>query len=382
MVFVGAAVHGLRLGAVVQVLSFGGVLAGLAVGAGLVLIISPHIGGQQAKTFVTLVLLLVPAATLGGIGRQTGAKVWRSVRRAHFGSLDAVVGAVVALFGAVVVAWLLSSMLVNSQFRLVSSQIEHSRIIQDVGNVMPNIPSALAPVEHFLSNQGFPQVYVNLIQSAGPVRLPSNAAVRAAAEAAGASTLKVVAIGCGQIQEGSGFVAAPGLVVTNAHVVAGTRTVNVEDSQRTYQATVVLFDPEFDLAVLRIPGLPDRPLSIDAGDVGRGTRAAVLGYPGGGPFTAVSAGVVQQFEAVGLDIYGQQTTSRSVYEIEAVVRPGNSGGPLVETNGTVIGVVFSRSVDNGDIGYALTTPGVLQRVHAAEKVPAADAVATGACISG
>jgi S1-C subfamily serine protease len=109
-------------------------------------------------------------------------------------------------------------------------------------------------------------------------------------------------------------------------------------------------------------------------------QAAVLGYPGGGPFQAVPAGVMAEFEAEGRDIYGQGLTVRNVYEIQATVRPGNSGGPLVQPDGQVIGVVFSRSTTNGDIGYALTSPGVLSRVQQAES--SRRVVGTGACTAG
>ena len=156
---------------------------------------------------------------------------------------------------------------------------------------------------------------------------------------------------------------APGEVVTNAHVIAGIPRPQVEDGAGFHPTTVVYFNPSFDLAVLRVSGLSEPPLTLDPTDVGRGTQAAVLGYPGGGSFTADPAGVMAEFEAEGRDIYGQGLTLRSVYEIQALVRPGNSGGPLVEPNGEVIGVVFSRSTTNADVGYALASPGVLSRVQ-------------------
>jgi S1-C subfamily serine protease len=126
-----------------------------------------------------------------------------------------------------------------------------------------------------------------------------------------------------------------------------------------------------------VPGLTDPSLVLDANVVPRGVEAAVLGYPGGGPFTADAAGVMAEFQAEGRNIYGQGLTIRDVYEIQAVVRPGNSGGPLVEPDGQVIGVVFSRSTTNGNIGYALTSPGVLTRVSTA--AGATGPVGTGPC---
>jgi S1-C subfamily serine protease len=276
--------------------------------------------------------------------------------------------------------WLLASILVNSQFSLVATQINNSKIIHAVTNVMPPIPTALAPAERFLSDEGLQVVADGLVQLAGPVAYPTAAQVRAATNAAAPSTVKVVAVGCGEIQEGSGFVVSPGLVVTNAHVVAGTQSVRVEDSVSYHVATVELFDPEFDLAVLRVPGVIGRPLAIDANLVGRGTKAVVIGYPEGGPLTVDPAGVRSEITATGLDIYGQNETVRAVYEVQALVRPGNSGGPLVEPDGLVIGLVFSRSPSTPDIGYALASPGVLQRVKRAEALAPTTVVGTGACI--
>jgi S1-C subfamily serine protease len=209
------------------------------------------------------------------------------------------------------------------------------------------------------------------------VALPSNAVLRSADLAAGPSTVKVEGVGCGVLQEGSGFVAAPGLVVTNAHVVAGIGAPQVQVGRSVDATEVVLFDPSFDLAVLRVPGLTAPALRLDPAPVGRGTQAAVLGYPGGGPFTVDAAGVMAAFEAQGRDIYGRGLTLRNVYELDALVRPGNSGGPLVLPDGQVIGVVFSRSTVDPSIGYALTSPDVLPRVAQAES--AVRPVSTGPC---
>jgi S1-C subfamily serine protease len=193
------------------------------------------------------------------------------------------------------------------------------------------------------------------------------------------STVQIVGAGCGVIQEGSGFVVAPGLVVTNAHVVAGLPQPMVQEGSSVMSTKVVLFDPSFDLAVMRVSGLNAPVLHLYQGTVDRGAQAAVLGYPEGGPFTVDSAGVMSLFEAVGRNIYGQGLTVRNVYEIDAIVRPGNSGGPLVLPNGQVVGVVFSRSTVNSNIGYALTSPAVQVRVSKA--MTATTSVSTGPCTS-
>jgi S1-C subfamily serine protease len=378
-----AALHGLRQGAAVQVLAFAGFLAGLAGGVALATVVCPHVHGTFPKTFVALLLLLVPASLLGGGARELGRRLRPRLRRLHLASLDAAAGALLAVAGTLIVAWLFATILVNSQYPLVADQIENSAIIRAVARLMPPVPDAFASVERFLTERGFPAAVVDVInpEPVGPVTLPSSTALAEAVRADGASTVKILAVGCGELQEGSGFVVAPDLVVTNAHVVAGTGSIHVEDEIGTFRATTVLFDPEFDLAVLRTDApLGEPPLRIDPSFVTRGTQAAVLGFPEDGPFRARRAAVLARFVATGLDIYGTRTTTRTIYELQAVVEPGNSGGPLVEPDGLVIGVVFSRSADQSDVGYALSSPGVLQRVERAERDPV-DA-GTGACIAG
>jgi S1-C subfamily serine protease len=376
-----AAIQGLRLGAIVQLLSFGGFWIGLWLGALLASVTVRWVHSQSARTSVALVTMLGVAVLCGVVGRIIGNLAFTRVHRGIAGSVDSALGVVVAVIASLLAAWLLASTLVNSSSLSLNASINQSKIIRSLDSVLPAPPSVFSRVQGFLSAEGFPPVFAQLAPaSAGPVSLPGNALLQEAVVRAGASTVKIVGDGCGQIQEGSGFVVAPGLVVTNAHVVAGIAHPTVEDSNGVHQTAVVSFDPSYDLAIMRVSGLTEPSLALDPGEVARGVQAAVLGYPGGGSFTAAPAGIMAVFEAEGRDIYGQGLTVRSVYEIQAVVRPGNSGGPLVQPDGEVIGVVFSRSTTNGDIGYALTSPGVLSRVVRAEAVSAA--VGTGACAPG
>jgi S1-C subfamily serine protease len=375
-----AAIQGLRLGAILQVLTFGGFWIGLWLGALLASVTATWVHSATSRTVVALVTMLGCAVLLAGVGRIVGWRLFRRVHRGRLGTVDSAFGVVVAVVASLLAAWLIASTLVNSSYVRLNADIAGSRIIRSLDTVLPAPPSVFSRVQGFLSSEGFPPVFAQLAPaSAGPVALPAASLVQSAAASAGPSTVKIVGSGCGDIQEGSGFVAAPGLVVTNAHVVAGIAHPAVEDSSGVHQTTVVLFDPSYDLAVLRVPDLTERPLALAPDDVSRGATGAVLGYPGGGPFTVVPAGVMADFSAEGRDIYGQGLTVRDVYELQAVVRPGNSGGPLVEPDGQVIGVVFSRSTTNGDIGYALTSPGVLSRVQHAEG--ATGAVGTGSCVS-
>jgi S1-C subfamily serine protease len=389
LVLVGvSAIHGLRLGAASQVLSFGGFWLGLFLGA---LVAPPLVGlaqGKDARSFIALGVVFGGAFFLGGLGRLLGAKSASALRRVHLGAVDAAGGVAVAVVATLVASWLVGSFLSNSRFTTLDAALQRSHILHGLDDVLPPVPSVFSRVESFLDSEGFPIVFAGLPpEAAPPVSLPSDAAVRATVLKAERSTVQIVGSGCGDIQEGSGFVVAPGLVVTNAHVVAGVSHPFVLDATNRHAATAVLFDPRLDLAVLRVPGLDDPSLPIDSQIVGRATSGVALGYPEGGPFDYQPAAVAASFRATGLDIYGKTQTLRDVYQIDALIRPGNSGGPLVSSgdagrhipNGQVIGIVFARSTINPGVGYALAMPAVekdLSRVR-----PSSPAVNTGACVA-
>jgi S1-C subfamily serine protease len=183
--------------------------------------------------------------------------------------------------------------------------------------------------------------------------------------------------GCSRGIEGSGFVYAPHRVMTNAHVVAGTRAVTVQVPGGAAPARVVLYDPRRDVAVLDVPALAARPLRFARAPVTTGTPAAVVGYPEDGPFTVRTARVRARFTISGRDIYGDGDVQREVYSVRAVVRSGNSGGPLLDDRGRVLGVVFATALDAADTGFALTAGEVSG--DAAQGRSARAAVGTGAC---
>ena len=335
---------------------------------------------------MALVVLVGAGTIVSGLGRLLGAHSGRFLHRVRLGPVDSAFGAVVAVVVALVVAWLMATLVQASQFTALDRSVQQSRIVRALDATLPPIPTVFARIERFLAHSGFPVVFAGLPpQTAAPVTLPTDASARAAVLRAEGSTVQVEGAGCGVIQEGSGFVVAPGLVVTNAHVVAGIPAPSVIDSTGRHPATAALFDPELDIAVLRVPGLDDPALAVQSTVVARGTTGVVMGYPGGGPLTARKAGVAAPFDAVGLDIYGNSQTTREIYELDAVVQPGNSGGPLVASgdpniaNGTVIGVVFARSTTNTDVGYALAMPAVMADVARAQAARAT--VGTGACVS-
>ncbi len=379
-------IHGLRLGAAMQVLTFGGLLLGLVLGALVAPSIAKVVHGRAAQTLVALIVLIGVATIVGGLGRLLGAHSGRLLQRLRLGPVDSIFGVAVAVVVALIVTWVVAILLQDSQYTALDRSLQQSRIVRALDGVLPPIPTVFAGMERFLAQNGFPIVFTGLPpQTAAPVNLPTDASARAAVLRAEGSTVQVAGAGCGVIQEGSGFVAAPDLVVTNAHVVAGIPSPYVIDATGRHATSVALFDPRLDIAVLRVHGLTDPVLPVDALVVPRGTTGVVLGYPGGGPLTPRKAGVAAAFQAVGLDIYGSSQTTREIYQLDAVVQPGNSGGPLVASgdpgvaDGTVIGIVFARSTSNPDVGYALAMPAVQADVARAQA--STQTVSTGSCVS-
>jgi S1-C subfamily serine protease len=375
-----AAVHGLRVGALVQVLSLGGFVLGVTVGALVTDAVVPGVHAATAKTVVALALVLGLGIVFGVLGRMLGTWGSLAARRHRLGVVDSAAGLGVAIVAALFTVWLVANELAQTQYTWLSSAIQKSNLVHAVDNVMPPLPDVFSRVQSFLGSSGFPSVFSELEPVPANVATPSSAFAQAVAAPTEASTVKILGQACGYIQEGSGFVVGPGLVVTNAHVVAGEPSTDVVVGGQNYPATTVYFDPTFDLAVLRT-GAPLGPaLTIDPTTVAPGTQGAVVGYPEDGPLTVRPAAVAQDLTAQGRNIYDEGTVTRQVYQIDATVQPGNSGGPLVTSGGQVVGVVFSRSTIYTGVGYALASPGVLSRVQDAEH--RVTAVSTGGCIQG
>jgi S1-C subfamily serine protease len=380
-----AAVHGLRLGALVQLLTFGGFFLGFLLGTVIwVPLLSSGHPDDVTRSVLVVSLVLFTACALGYAGRVIGTWSNVTVRRHHLGNVDAVLGVGVAVLAVLLSVWIVAAVILspNSRFTSLGAAVNRSDILHSIDGVLPP-PSIFNDLQSFLNDQGFPQVFSTLTPPSTPsVSTPTNSETKALADPAVFSTVKILGTACSSEQEGSGFVVGPGLVATNAHVVAGESSGNTQVllGNSAYNATPVLFDPDFDLAVLRTDAPLGPALAISPNLVSRGTQAAVLGYPEDGGLSIGAAGVTEEVTAIGKDIYNSGSVTRGVYALDATVLPGNSGGPLLGAGGQVIGVVFSRSTVYQNVGYALTSPGVLARVQEAERHHAA--VSTGPCISG
>jgi S1-C subfamily serine protease len=258
----------------------------------------------------------------------------------------------------------------------IGRDIRKSFIIRTLDSALPQPPDIFAQLEKIISPNGFPNVYLGLEPSHATVS-PKNSVNNAAIAKDQDSVVKIQGIGCGGVVSGSGFVVAKGLVVTNAHVVAGIGFPEVIDKFTSYRATPIWFDPNLDVAVLRVSRLTDPPLTLSNQILPDADAAAILGYPGGGALIADDAAIIDHVTAVGRNIYNQGIVQRDIYEVQTDVEPGDSGGPLLAPDGTVAGVVFAKSLTQDNVGYALLINQVKSVINQAEQQNTP--VYTGAC---
>jgi S1-C subfamily serine protease len=380
--------RGLVLAACSAVGFFGGAAVGARFGPGLAQAVvgsggtgPNHVIGQRVVTLVFVGLCALAGET---IAVAVGLRARRVVRATPVAVLDSAGGVVFEVGVLLLVAWLFASAVALAPFAGLSSQVRRSAVLDEINSVIPQSLRTLSgtlsrelqqhAMPYFLSPFGgfpAPSPFVGS-PDAGPV--PD------VLSAAGPSVVKIhgVASGCSRAVEGSGFVYAPDHVMTNAHVVAGVHsapTVLIPNGG-SLTAKVVLFDPNRDIAVLYVPGLDRKSLSF-AGPQQIGADAVVAGYPEDGPLTPAAARIAGDQTVSGPNIYQSKQVSREVYTVRGTVLPGNSGGPLLTTSGSVAGVVFAASLDANDVGYALTATEVAS--DATKGADATTAVYTQGC---
>ena len=348
-----AAVAGYRIGLVTRALSWVGLLAGLIVAARMLPFVLDRVESSQPGNRLLIALAVLLGGALGGqaLGLAVGGRA-SSALPTSSRPLDRAAGAVVGGGGVLVAVWLLLPAMADVQGS-AASLVRDSSIARAIHDVAPEPPDAVAALRDLVDESGIPRVFDDLRRApdTGPPPAASGIAPDILQRAA-ASSVRVEGEACGKLQEGSGWVAAPGIVVTNAHVVAGEdETVVFPEGSDELDATVVAFDASRDLAVLAVPELERPPLPLVDSD--RGAIGAVLGHPGGGPLEVSPFEVVDQLRAQGRDLYDEQATLRSVLVLASDLAPGDSGAALVDPTGSVVGVAFAIAPDRSGTAYAL-----------------------------
>ena len=352
-------VSGYRRGLFVSALSLGGFIAG-ALAAGVVVPgLARDVTPGLRRAVVVGVAVLVAALAGQFLGNVLGSALRDRVTVEPIRVVDNLLGAVAGTLAVAIVLWFVGGALRASPSPALSRAVGGSRVLGVVDSLMPGQVRGLASdLRSTVAGSDWPRVFSGVAEEISPVAPPSGVVLGATqVNKAQKSIVKIVgdAADCGRGQEGSGVVVAPERVLTNAHVVAGvTRPlVQVGGVGRRYRGSVVAFDPRRDVAVLAVPALA-APALAEGSPVSRGADVVVAGFPRNGPFTATPARVRQVLDARGEDIYGGPGVDREVYSLRSVVEPGNSGGPLLDGRGAMVALVFARSADDPETGYALT----------------------------
>ncbi|MGV9846981.1 MarP family serine protease [Streptomyces fungicidicus] len=375
LVVLAYAASGYRRGLLAGCVSLAGFVGGAVVGVWILPwvmdLVTP---GSTRATVAAVFTVLLPAVAGHELAGRLALRLRRELDRGPLRVADGIGGAVANSLAVLIVAWVAASVLGASSSPLVTSAIRDSRLLGAVQDAMPDTtPGWFSRATSALTEAGFPQVFNPFEnESTAEVAAPTGDSVTAAAtRAAQRSTVKVEGVAGTQGREGSGFVYATEHVMTNAHVVAGIDepTVRVGGVGRTYEARVVLFDPRKDVAVLYVPDLRAPVLDFDD-DADRGDSAVVAGYPQDGDLNLQAATVANRVQARGQNIYNDAIVTREIYSIRSTVRPGNSGGPLLTTDGRVYGVVFARSTSDAETGYVLTADEVAEDAERAAEATA------------
>jgi S1-C subfamily serine protease len=361
-------VNGYRRGFWLSLAQYVGLVVGVVLGAAAAGPLLEYIGIHNPVVRpLGAVLVLVIGGSLGSsIGFAAGEPIRRKIlRKGVHTKPDSIGGAVISTIAVLAMCWFLGLSFSRGPSQEVAQLIQRSRVLHTIDSIAPRPPDFLGRVEGILSGVTFPSVFAGFEPPLpGPLSLPASVdkpGVKHAAQL----VVKVTGAGCGGLVTGSGFPIGSGYVVTNAHVVSGTGSHRVETmSGIVLRAEVVYFDPDRDVALLYVPDYAGA--ALDFAPAERGTQGAVIGYPGGGSESVQPAVVDGAVQAAGRDIYNQKPVTRQIYVIQANVKPGNSGGPLVDMQGKVLGIVFATSASTRDQAYALTDEeitGAVQKVH-------------------
>lgn len=346
-----------------------GLLIGVVIGAAAAQPLLDYLGiDNPVARPLGAVLVLVIGGSLGSsVGFAIGQPVRHRILKQQTHTMtDSIAGAALSAIAVLAMCWFLGLSFSRGPSPELSYALQRSVVLHALDHFAPRPPSFLARVQGILAGVSFPPVFDTLDPTLpGALPLPSSVDTPGVRTAAGV-TVKVIGSGCGGLVTGSGFPVGNGLIITNAHVVSGTTDHRIQTADGTVlPASVIYFDPEVDVAVLRVPGYAGPVLAF--AQAGRGTTGAVIGYPGGGPESVEPAVVDGSFTAEGRDIYNANLVQRQIYILQSHVRPGNSGGPLVDMQGRVIGVVFATSASQPDQAYALTDDQIQGDINKAQQ---------------
>jgi S1-C subfamily serine protease len=375
------AISGYQQGFLVGATSTAGLLIGGFLGVQVTPLLFDGFDPGIAVSMAAVMLVLAGAFLGQALGAYAGGRLrsyvtWRPARM-----VDALSGSVLSVVAMLLIAWVLGVAVSGVDLRGLNREVRSSAVLGTVDEALPgDADQLMSAFNSLVGSSQFPsylEPFTNeRIKDVAPPT--DGVAGRPRVVAAQDSVVKILgeAGECGRNLEGSGFVYDTGLVMTNAHVVAGVDAPIVEAGDEDYDAAVVYYDPDVDVAVLAVPEL-DAPALRFAGPANTGDLAAVLGFPENGPYDVQPARVRDRQTLRSTDIYGEDSVERDTYSVYSLVRQGNSGGPLVDPRGRVLGVIFAASITDSRTGYALTADQVAEAAEAGRG--STSEVDTGSC---
>ncbi|MGB7103811.1 MAG: MarP family serine protease [Acidimicrobiales bacterium] len=371
-----SAFRGFAEGAIRQIVSLAGLVAGFLVGTAIAPSLSTHVTHAHWRPLLAIGIIIamtIIGSTLGGF---LGSLVSKFAHAFMLGFVDRIAGIVVGAVVALVLCWLVAGVLASVTWGSLASQIQDSSILSAMDHVMPPVPTIDAKVAALFPNAEFPNLFDKLVEpTLHPFEKASDLPPLVASLNEPTSVVKVLAMGRCTSEtesEGTAFYVTPSEVLTNAHVVAGHSkfTVNGQSAQ------VALYDPENDLAVLRVSSHSQTPLQFASSLPASNTKIQVIGFPLNGSRTRAIGYVEGELQGQGRDIYNQKIVAKTVLALEVNINPGNSGSPVLD-NGRVVGIVESKSLSVASTAYAI--PDSTIQVDLA-KVPSKGTVSTQGCL--
>ncbi len=375
-----AAFGGYRAGFVARATSWLGLAAGVLLASRVLpaVVSSGFTSDGTSLLLVVLLVLMVGAGVGQAIGFVAGSKLRLIIPPGPLRIADHALGSVAGLLGVVIGFWFLLPTMADTP-GWPAQQARGSVVAEWVHGTLPTPPDTVRALRRLVGNDLFPRVLDGLGSAPELGPPPPGSGIDAATQnRVAASTVKVETQACGRLRDGSGALIGPGLIVTNAHVVAGSEGTVVyrhPDNARI-DATIVAFDPNRDLAILRVGPVGRPALTLDNGKFGVGGVGAVFGHPRGGPLKIQPFKVGEVVQATGRDIYDRQKTQRQVFFLSSDLASGDSGGALIDGRGVVVGVAFAIAPDRPSVAYALTVNEVKPVLAKAGTAP----VSAGPCI--
>lgn len=375
VIVIAAGFRGQAQGALRQLARFVGLGVGFIAGTIVAPSLSSHITHAAWRPGLALGIVLAGALAGGLLGEWVGGFAARALHALKLGVVDRVAGAVVGVAGALVGCWLIAGLLGATAWGSVATGVQQSSILSAMDKVMPSVPSIELRVQALFRNANFPSVFASVVAPTLPLPYvnPKSLGPLVTSLVAPRNVVKVIASGsCATDSEGTAFFISAHEAVTNAHVVAGHSLVTVDGAL----AHVALFDPNNDIAVLRVPSLTEPALRFLTGTPSPGTPVRVVGFPLNATRTGAPGAVEGELSGQGRDIYNKILLSKTVLGVEVNIQPGNSGSPVL-IGSLVAGVIESKSLSEASTAYAITV-GAVERDIA--KTPVSGTASTQSCL--